>query len=426
MKKNLLIICFSFLTFALFAQLSVTGKHLLLKKDSVKVIIFDSIASDYSISYTGTNVRFYKFDEVNSMNYSTALFPPDDATGYLIEEDGVTVDTIWVIDYHNYSPIFNSIKAGGEPAEQCERLDVLFDVSIPELTYKTLSGSAYQLPREYKFTYNTLEWTGSWQTVEKDSTLTTPLPSSINIAAPLCNTYFSLSGDQYAIDLNIEKVYKDQAEYNAVAVKSSLISVVTTRDQKNENERPSVASQVSGSAPLEMQFLSNANEPVAKFYNWTIYKGDNMIINRTDKDHRYTFTEAGVYNVKLTVSNDVTCSYTDSMSITVSESRIEVPNVFTPNGDGFNDEFRVAFKSIIKFDCWVYNRWERLVYHWSDPTKGWDGKIGGKDAVPGPYFYVIKAYGSDYDPKSEPNKETKRRVGEYILKGDINLLRGVK
>ncbi len=151
-----------------------------------------------------------------------------------------------------------------------------------------------------------------------------------------------------------------------------------------------------------------------------------MIINRTDKDHRYTFTEAGVYNVKLMVSNDVACSYSDSVTITVSESRIEAPNVFTPNGDGLNDQFRVAFKSIIKFDCWVYNRWGRLVYHWSDPTKGWDGKIGGKDAVPGPYFYVIKAYGSDYDPKSEPNKQTKKRVGEYFLKGDINLLRGVK
>jgi hypothetical protein len=66
------------------------------------------------------------------------------------------------------------------------------------------------------------------------------------------------------------------------------------------------------------------------------------------------------------------------------------------------------------------------VFYWNDPQKGWDGKIKGKDAAPGPYFYVIRAYGTDFDPKSERDKVTKRRIGEYILKGDINLLRGAQ
>jgi len=110
----------------------------------------------------------------------------------------------------------------------------------------------------------------------------------------------------------------------------------------------------------------------------------------------------------VTVSN-ATCSYSDSITVTVSTSSIEAPNVFTPNGDGHNDEFRVAYKSIIQFDAWVYNRWGRLVYKWSDPMKGWDGNIGGKKAAAGAYFYVIKAVGADGK--------------KYKLKGDINLLR---
>jgi len=89
-----------------------------------------------------------------------------------------------------------------------------------------------------------------------------------------------------------------------------------------------------------------------------------------------------------------------------------VPNVFTPNGDGQNDEFRVAYKSIITFQAWVYNRWGRKVFSWSDPQKGWDGNINGKKATTGPYFYVIKATGSD--------------GVKYLKKGDINLLRGVE
>ena len=84
----------------------------------------------------------------------------------------------------------------------------------------------------------------------------------------------------------------------------------------------------------------------------------------------------------------------------------------------------MAYKSITSFHCWIYNRWGRLVYEWTDPMKGWDGNIGGKKAAPGAYFYIIKALGSDYDPNSKADSKTKLRVGEYKLKGDINLLRG--
>ncbi|HQF11418.1 MAG TPA: gliding motility-associated C-terminal domain-containing protein, partial [Paludibacteraceae bacterium] len=56
------------------------------------------------------------------------------------------------------------------------------------------------------------------------------------------------------------------------------------------------------------------------------------------------------------------------------------------------------------------NRWGRMVYHWNDPQKGWDGTIGGKKAPVGAYFYVIKAVGADGI--------------KYSKKGDINLLRG--
>jgi gliding motility-associated-like protein len=165
---------------------------------------------------------------------------------------------------------------------------------------------------------------------------------------------------------------------------------------------------ISFSAPIDVQFLSNAND-ATQFYKWEIFKEKSLVTNRTDKDQRYTFTEAGNYIVRITVSNNI-CSFTDSIAVVVSESAIYVPLVFTPNGDGFNDEFRVAYKSLISFQCWVYNRWGRQVYYWSDPTKGWDGNINGKKAVPGPYFYVIKAIGSDKKA--------------YKLKGDINLLRG--
>lgn len=103
---------------------------------------------------------------------------------------------------------------------------------------------------------------------------------------------------------------------------------------------------------------------------------------------------------------------------------------------GANDEFRVAYRSLREFHCWVYNRWGLLVYEWDDPAKGWNGTIGGKPAAEGAYYYVIRALGTDaaYDTqymwkpshKKAQKKDPESRLGVYQLSGSINLLRGGK
>ncbi|MEI6766703.1 MAG: gliding motility-associated C-terminal domain-containing protein [Bacteroidota bacterium] len=70
-----------------------------------------------------------------------------------------------------------------------------------------------------------------------------------------------------------------------------------------------------------------------------------------------------------------------------------VPNVFTPNGDGYNDTFKVKSSGLTEIDAQVFNRWGKLVYKWTDPLKGWDGKIKGTNASEGVYYYVIKLKG---------------------------------
>ena len=132
------------------------------------------------------------------------------------------------------------------------------------------------------------------------------------------------------------------------------------------------------------------------------------MLTRTTQDHQYNFTESGNYKVKLQVSNNF-CTDSAFVDVIISESQIVAPKIFTPNGDGFNDEFRVAYKSIIEFNATIINRWGRVLFKWTDPGKGWDGKINGKPAAEGTYFYIITAKGSD---------------GKiYPLKGHINLLR---
>jgi gliding motility-associated-like protein len=393
------------------------------------IFIFNGIDNSSEIVYDSieTNIKWYAFNDLTPMSTGAKLFGNiESGNGYILEEENGKRITFWVIDYKNYLPVFTLIEAENKPNEQCEELNLLLDATIPPLTYQSLAGETYTLPRDFKLSYETYEWKETtWQIRKVDSTLTfngSTLPQiKIAVPSPFRNTDFTITGDQYAQILGIKADSITSTNYITSAL-LPLKSITTIRLERNEAERPSQAS-IDGSAPLDIQFIGSANESSAIFFKWEIYKENRLLISRTDKDHRYTFSEAGKYKVKLTSSNNY-CSKSDSITITVSESKLEVPNVFTPNGDEINDEFRVAFKSIVKFDCWVYNRWGRLVYHWSDPTKGWDGTINGKKASAGPYFYVIKAQGSDYNPNSEPDKNTKKRIGEFLLKGDINLLRG--
>ena len=425
MRKISFLLLFSICAVFVSAQLSVTGNHLLIGKkigkDSVTVILFDSINSDTRISYNGTNVTFHSYD---ATSITTDLFPPDNATGYIINVDDVPTDTIWVIDYKKHLPTLTSIEPDIQSSEPCLELNLLINANIPNLSYKTVSGNSYDLPRNFTVKYPTLKWdTDKWMTDTLSYPITLP-KNQLTVTAPLCNTEFKLIGDQYAQLFGINTIYKTSSVYPAVAVECHLKAIVSdrTRSPNNEADAPtSKATDISFSVPIDIQFLSNANEPVATYFNWSIYKDGQLIINRNDSEHRYTFTDYGTYKVKVIVRNS-SCSYSDSITINAYEAAIQVPNVFTPNSDGQNDEFRVAYKSLLGFECWVYNRWGRKVYYWNDPQKGWDGKIGGVDAAEGPYFYVIKATGYGLDPK----KHDPKVKSTITLKGDINLLRGSK
>jgi gliding motility-associated-like protein len=67
-----------------------------------------------------------------------------------------------------------------------------------------------------------------------------------------------------------------------------------------------------------------------------------------------------------------------------------VPNAFTPNGDGLNDEFKPITDGNQEFEFSVYNRWGQLVFQTSDPDEGWDGSYEGKPEEMGVYVYQLR------------------------------------
>ena len=93
----------------------------------------------------------------------------------------------------------------------------------------------------------------------------------------------------------------------------------------------------------------------------------------------------------------------------IGDSDIKCPNAFSPGAsEGVNDEWRVSYKSIISFDCHIFNRQGKQMAHLTDPSQGWNGKSGGKLVPPGVYYYVITAKGAD--------------GRDYKLSGDINIV----
>jgi gliding motility-associated-like protein len=154
------------------------------------------------------------------------------------------------------------------------------------------------------------------------------------------------------------------------------------------------ASPSTGYSPLTVNFAASSTTS-SNIYFWTFGDG-NIDTTGGNPTHIYNYHSDTTFKVCLLVI-DSNCKSSNCQLINVEiHSKIVAPNVFTPNGDGKNDEFVVQDTSIATFSCIIFNRWGRKIYEWSDVNKGWDGKTSsGADAPDGTYYYIITAKGYD-------------------------------
>ncbi len=104
---------------------------------------------------------------------------------------------------------------------------------------------------------------------------------------------------------------------------------------------------------------------------------------------------AGTYSVKQVCDNGG-CIDSTTREIIVENGVfvLDLPNTFTPNGDGFNDFFKAKASGIIEFRSSIFDRWGQSVFQWEGASNSWDGTRDGKPVPDGVYFYVIQ--GKDY------------------------------
>jgi gliding motility-associated-like protein len=141
-------------------------------------------------------------------------------------------------------------------------------------------------------------------------------------------------------------------------------------------------------------------------YKWEFGDGRQS----TQKNPQYQYVGSAINKVCLTAYNILGC-FTKKCDTVVSKvvNYFDVPNAFTPNGDGKNDKVAVRGFGIVKMDFKIFNRWGQLVFRSTDPLQGWDGYFQGRLQPMDVYGYTLEI--ETYDGQG------------FSKKGDITLLR---
>ena len=141
-------------------------------------------------------------------------------------------------------------------------------------------------------------------------------------------------------------------------------------------------------------------------YNWTPPNNLNFI-NKPDP----TFNGENPTDYVLLRTDTITkCAVADNYHIDVTRDFIlELPNAFTPNNDGLNDEIKVVANAGIKDEVIVniYNRSGKLIHQILRKTDAWDGKLNQVVQDADVYYWI-----ADYETKTG---QKRKKTGSFLL-----------
>lgn len=382
--------------------------------------------------------------------------------GYIVE-DGSNRYYYWVVNYLPHRFAVKSIEPG---ESDCDATMLNFEGDASPIHYFTINGQQRVLSRDIKVIYDTQTWNAESKEFSLAETAKNfeSFSNSIRITPPAyASTSFRVEGDKFL------EAWNWLAEYETIVINPSAVSVQTEAvqdgdawqqeaevaakekaEKENQNSGNSGASGdasagdenddtsadddastdstesqdwvsnqirgdsdgLGGSAPAEIEFFAYPTDAVIH-HEWQMSTDPefNTIDYRFNQQNLdYTFNDEGTFYLRYIGSNsDGTCeAIGDTYTVQIGASELLCPNAFSPNEDGVNDEWKVSYRSIIEFKCWIFDRYGAQICHFENPEMGWDGKRGGKYVKPGVYYYVIQATGADGK--------------KYKLSGDINII----
>ena len=167
--------------------------------------------------------------------------------------------------------------------------------------------------------------------------------------------------------------------------RSVTITVDPSVDVTIKTDAPATILPQGSVVNLEAMVVSNALGNIQ--INWTgngVNLGSGEAISTTLIENPASF--------EVTAATPAGCTDADTIVFEIIQPSIEIPNAFTPNGDGNNDYFNVLYSGqideILEFQ--IRNRWGKLVYNNENQLEGWDGNLNGKPQPTEVYVYLLK------------------------------------
>lgn len=385
---------------------------------SLTRMVISGVSQGVAVSrYSNLGGGFAESVPVSYDGADAVVSNPAGDLGYIITDNGKST-YIWLV---NYAAHYLRLESAAPAAQQdCNYTYLDINGSGDAIHYFTIDGRQVELSREIEAKYLTLEWDENAEAYQQVSRVkdVPHLSNPVVITPPLyCNSVFHVSGDRFLKQWGLEQSVQSSLVY------ANGLDVHTKAEQTNlpddgpdappSNVIKSETQGMGGSAPADISFRAYVTDAVIH-NEWQI-ASDEMFeyidyrFNEQNLD--YTFTDEGTYYVRFVGSNsDGSCEAVgETYTVSIGASDLRIPNAFTPNGDGVNDEWKVAYRSLLKFSCTIFDRYGNEIFKFSDPSLGWDGKYKGKLVKPGVYFYVIEAVGADGK--------------KYKKGGDINIIR---
>lgn len=177
-----------------------------------------------------------------------------------------------------------------------------------------------------------------------------------------------------------------------------------------------IASFTFSPSPPQMfhtEVVFNNNSFGATNYEWYFEEGNPENSNIEDPTVLFPDGETGTYEVVLIAISEYGCSDTMIVDVQVlPEILLYAPNTFTPDGDEFNQNWRIHIEGIdiYIYELKLYNRWGEVVWETHDPEDSWDASYNGQQVQDGTYIWEIK---------------TKNVLNDEMLefRGHVNVLR---
>ncbi|MEQ8908325.1 MAG: PKD domain-containing protein [Vicingaceae bacterium] len=207
--------------------------------------------------------------------------------------------------------------------------------------------------------------------------------------------YWDFGDGTISNEVNPTHVYQDTGSYFiSLMIITSEKCAETLLDSMPDAIRilpkPKAAFSISDSAlPLKEAQFSFKDESVDPSYRSTFWV-QNQVFPNTDLLN-YAFQDTGHFTIQQVVENQFECKDTSYKEVFVFDVfELNIPNVFTPNNDGINDDFLIEACGIYEFDLKVFNRNGNKVFESERIANSWDGRINGKKANSGVYYYQLK------------------------------------